>query len=66
MNLDMRQADAAKAHGEIPPTPVLYVTQLLGLALGLSEDELGINALTVSAGSLLGERSLASAKGGVR
>ncbi len=52
--------------GAIPPTPVLYVTQLLGLALGLSEDELGIKALTVGAGSLLGERSLAAAaRGGV-
>jgi heterodisulfide reductase subunit B len=61
VNLDLRQADAAKAHGEIPQTPVLYITQLLGLALGLSNEELGINALTVSAESLLGERGLAAA-----
>jgi heterodisulfide reductase subunit B len=61
VNLDLRQSDAAKAHGEIPETPVLYVTQLLGLALGLSNEELGINALTVSAESLLGERCLAAA-----
>jgi heterodisulfide reductase subunit B len=58
VNLDLRQADAAKAHGEIPQTPVLYITQLLGLALGLSYDELGMNALTVSAESLLGERGM--------
>ena len=55
VNLDLRQADAAKAHGDIPETPILYVTQLLGLALGLSAEELGINALTVSADSLLAE-----------
>jgi heterodisulfide reductase subunit B len=52
VNLDLRQADAVKAHGELPPTPVLYVTQLLGLALGLSWKELGIGALTVGASSL--------------
>jgi heterodisulfide reductase subunit B len=54
MNLDLRQADATSAHGEIPPTPVLFVTQLLGLALGLSPKELGIEALAVSPASLLG------------
>ena len=53
VNLDLRQGDAAKAHGEIPPTPVLYVTQLLGLALGLSSKELGLRALSVSAEGLL-------------
>jgi heterodisulfide reductase subunit B2 len=53
VNLDMRQADAAKAHGAIAETPVLYITQLIGLALGLSREELGIAALTVSADALL-------------
>lgn len=53
VNLDLRQADASKAHGELPATPVLYVTQLLGLALGLSSKELGLRALTVSAERLL-------------
>ncbi|HBG04877.1 MAG: hypothetical protein A2075_01885 [Geobacteraceae bacterium GWC2_58_44] len=52
-NLDLRQADAAKAHGPIPDTPVLYITQLLGLALGLSNAELGLDALTVSAEPML-------------
>ncbi len=61
VNLDLRQADAAKAYGPIPETPVLYVTQLLGLALGLSHQELGISALTVSVKSLLVERGLAAA-----
>jgi heterodisulfide reductase subunit B len=56
MNLDLRQADAVKAHGELPQTPVLYITQLLGLALGLSNKELGVGAQTVSANSLLADR----------
>lgn len=53
VNLDMRQADATKAHGVLPATPVMYITQLLGLALGLSRKELGLEALTVSADALL-------------
>ena len=61
VNLDLRQADAAKAHGALPPTPVLYVTQLLGLALGLSPQELGLEALSVSAEGLLSRAVTAAA-----
>ena len=66
MNLDLRQGDAAKAHGALPATPILYITQLLGLALGLSHKELGLDALTVGVGSLLEdcERRAANAPGG--
>lgn len=53
MNLDLRQADSRKAHGDFPATPVPYVTQLLGLALGLSPKDLGLRALTVSADALI-------------
>jgi heterodisulfide reductase subunit B len=53
VNLDLRQADAAKAHGALPETPALYITQLLGLALGLSAEDVGMSALSVSADSLL-------------
>jgi heterodisulfide reductase subunit B len=53
INLDLRQADAKKAHGELPDMPILYITQILGLALGLSADELGIGAQTVSVSPLL-------------
>jgi heterodisulfide reductase subunit B len=63
MNLDLRQADAASAHGGIPATPVLFVTQLLGLALGLSSKELGIEALAVSPASLLGQGAVDGAVG---
>jgi heterodisulfide reductase subunit B len=55
VNLDLRQADAKRSHGDLPDTPVLYVTQLIGLALGLPAKELGIQALTVSADCLLQE-----------
>jgi len=61
VNLDLRQADAKRAHGDLPDTPALYVTQLLGLALGLSPKQLGLEALAVSADSLVGERSLVAA-----
>ena len=66
VNLDLRQGDAAKAHGALPATPILYITQLLGLALGLSQKELGLDALTVGVGSLLEdcERRAANAPGG--
>lgn len=65
VNLDLRQTDAVKAYGDISPTPVLYVTQLLGLALGLSLKELGIDALSVSANTLLAaHRANAALTGG--
>ncbi len=57
VNLDLRQADARRAHGGFPPLPVLYITQLLGLALGLEPDALGLTALFVSAAGLVGRRS---------
>jgi len=49
LNLDFRQADAKKGKQPIPDMPVIYITQLLGLALGLSPQSLGLDALTVSA-----------------
>jgi len=70
VNLDLRQADARKAHGDLPATPVLYITQLLGLALGLSPKELGLGALSVSADALLndfvrsGSAAVSAATGG--
>ena len=55
---------AAKAHGALPETPVLYITQLLGLALGCSEEELGIGAQTIRAEAIVGSRGLAPAATG--
>ena len=58
-NLDLRQQDAAKAHGWLEETPVLYVTQLLGLALGLTPEELGMEGAAISAMPLLRRKGLA-------
>ena len=44
-NLDLRQADIEKSTGEQLGLPVFYFTQLLGHALGLSHDLLGIGSL---------------------
>ena len=52
-NLDLRQGQINKAFGTSIEMPVLYFTQVIGLALGLSADEMGIDAHVVSAGSLL-------------
>lgn len=66
LNLDLRQADARQTDSALPETPVLYVTQLLGLALGLSAGELGLSALSVPADSLVSanEMPLVAAAGG--
>ncbi len=63
LNLDLRQRDAIKAHGELPETPALYVTQLVGLALGLSADDLGLSALTIGPGRVLEARDAAAGAG---
>ncbi|MDO5553993.1 MAG: CoB--CoM heterodisulfide reductase iron-sulfur subunit B family protein [Planctomycetia bacterium] len=42
MNLDMRQADVEKARGVKLNMPILYLSDLVGLALGLKEQELGM------------------------
>ena len=65
LNLDLRQSDAAKSGDDIPATPVLYITQLLGLALGIPAKDLGLDALSISADSLLSEISSARWERGV-
>lgn len=47
-NLDLRQADAIRAHGPLPPTSVPYITQLLGIAFDLAGAELGLRALSTT------------------
>lgn len=44
-NLDLRQSDIEKASGEKIGLPVFYFTQILGLALGLPKESLGIEKL---------------------
>ncbi len=53
VNLDLRQRDALETLPVKTEIPVLYITQLLGLALGLPREELGLAALSVSAEPLL-------------
>ena len=48
ISLDVRQADMEKLLGRKYNMPVIYVTQLIGLALGIPPEELGLNKLMVS------------------
>ena len=49
LNLDFRQPEAKKNNAGVPDMPVVYITQILGLALGLPASALGLDALTISA-----------------
>jgi len=55
MNLDLRQSQVEKACGINYNIPVFYYTQLLGIALGLPEKELGLNKLAVNPARVLGK-----------
>ncbi len=48
MNLDMRQGDIVKETGNRHDLPVLYITQLMGLCLGIPERDLGMQKLIQS------------------
>ncbi len=52
-NLDLRQADIEKQLGTRHDMPVVYMTQLLGLCLGISPEELGLNKLMVAADKVI-------------
>jgi heterodisulfide reductase subunit B2 len=52
-NLDMRQGEASKVMKEEFNLPILYVSQWLGLAMGLKPKELGIGGQFVDAGKLV-------------
>ncbi|MBN1845787.1 MAG: CoB--CoM heterodisulfide reductase iron-sulfur subunit B family protein [Sedimentisphaerales bacterium] len=47
VNLDMRQKDIAKTTGRRYDLPIVYITQLLGLCLGIAPEELGLEKLFV-------------------
>ncbi len=63
MNLDLRQDQASKAMQKAFNLPVLYFTQVLGLAFGHKAENLGLNKLCVSPKSLLQKLEYASAQG---
>ncbi len=46
--LDTKQKTLEQKHGTKIEIPVLYVTQLVGIALGLGPEELGLNMNAVS------------------
>lgn len=48
MNLDLRQEQATQYSGRNYGIPVLYFTQLMGLALGVDEKQLGFDKICVS------------------
>jgi len=52
-NLDLRQGQINSTFGTSLEMPVLYFSQVLGLALGLDSDDLGIDTHMVSARRLL-------------
>ena len=49
INLDLRQQDIKKKMGKDYRMPVVYITQLLGLSLGIGADKLGFDKLMVPA-----------------
>jgi heterodisulfide reductase subunit B len=53
ISLDVRQADMEKLFGKKYDMPVIYITQLVGLALGLLPKELGFDKLMVSPAHIL-------------
>lgn len=58
INLDMRQKDIEAKTGEEFGLPVFYFTQLLGLALGLAPESLGLRKLVVDPMPLLESKGL--------
>jgi heterodisulfide reductase subunit B2 len=53
VNLDLRQQDINKQKGKNYHMPIVYITQLVGLCLGLQPDELGFEKLMVPASPVL-------------
>jgi len=54
-NLDMRQRQIGEQYGQAYDLPILYFTQLMGLAFGLEPAALGLQKHSVSAEPLLQE-----------
>ncbi len=52
-SLDLRQKDFEKATGKQLKMPVLYITQLLGICLGISPKELGFDRLIVKPSAVI-------------
>ncbi len=46
-NLDTRQEEIRQAHGIARPVPVIYISQLIGLAIGMTPRQLGLHQSVV-------------------
>jgi heterodisulfide reductase subunit B2 len=57
-NLDIRQKEIEEANGTRYGMPVFYMTQLLGLAVGVSAGKLGLESMIVNPLPLLREKQL--------
>lgn len=53
VNLDLRQIDIKKQTGRQYDMPILYITQLMGLCLGIPAEKLGLNKLVVSPSKII-------------
>jgi heterodisulfide reductase subunit B len=53
INLDLRQLDIKKQMGKSYDMPIVYITQLLGLCLGIPPEKLGFNKLMVSPSTVI-------------
>ena len=53
INLDLRQLDIRKQMGKSHDLPIIYITQLLGLCLGVSAKTLGLEKLMIPAGDIV-------------
>ncbi len=58
-NLDIRQGELVGPSGGPYSMPVIYLTQLMGIALGAQTGTLGLDKLMVDAGALLRAKGLA-------
>jgi heterodisulfide reductase subunit B len=53
INLDLRQLDIKKKLGKSYDMPIVYITQLIGLCLGIPPEKLGLNKLMISPSKLI-------------
>lgn len=53
VNLDLRQIDIIKQTGRRYNMPILYITQLIGLCLGIPQEKLGLKKLVVSPSKII-------------
>jgi heterodisulfide reductase subunit B len=60
-NLDMRQQQINEQFGEDYHIPILYFTQLMGLAFGIEPHKLALDKHLVSASPLLQAKGLVAA-----